>query len=62
MLGKRDSLIWNNNEGKTILHDYVANLRAAGWTDKQIEADLRDEVMRQINKSTNWTSTPLLVA
>jgi hypothetical protein len=53
--GKKAFNYWNENNAKNTLKDYVYQLQKGGWSDDQIEDDLKNEVIRAVNKSKNWS-------
>lgn len=52
---KKQFTYWNNYEASEIFNDYIAALKNAGYSEKLILKDLRNEVNRLCCDSYNWT-------
>lgn len=53
--GKLEFTYWNFQKADKLLHDYVAALSQAGWSENAILEDLHREASRMMNNSFNWT-------
>ena len=46
---------WNSQTADDLLREYVQALYADGWSESKVLNDLREESVRMMNRSKNWT-------
>lgn len=54
-MGKRQFSYWNPSKADELLNEYVKELRLFGWPESLVLSDLRDDSVRMMNNSRNWS-------